>query len=456
MWRRSQFGPGACALAALALAGCGSVCQRPPAAMADRKSAQQPHVAVAIPLETANRWIAAKVPSLREVTLPVPQLSALLPQIGKLSARVRGAELLPSDGEGALLGMTLEVRHEDVALVEMTARARLLPTVKGWQVVLALRPADIEAIKPQLAPGARQRIEEALLRRLPEIVRRFVPPGQVAPIADALVSYLGARAYPLIRKALLSRLGDATSLSFDLPRIPLARARVRSLTDPLPHLLIEIQTPLPVRRGLLTYRVKDPRLVQITLAGSAVAELGNCAMVSGLLPQRYDGKLKPAPRGEHWPRFDWYGGNARPLKIFVTKTSKPCMTMRIGARPRVGVVRGKLVVGVVDGAVEQLQGSALVKLGAWLKDVGERPVAFSKKLVSQLVVRVGAETLAFEVRDAAVTEGMFVFGVRIDAVQTPAKRPAATQPSAGAKERAQQPTAAKKPPAPFEMVCWPR
>lgn len=379
--------------------GCANVCKIPAAATA-RPATTHPHVLVLMPLATLERELTAELQHIGPQRLPLPPAMRLLPGMSALSVVVRDIRLRPNEGEGLKLRALLELHREGRSLTQAQATVLLRPRLEAGKLILALRPADLQALRVELSAEEKAKLERELKRVLPAPLRRLVS-------AEEILRLLAADGYALLRRTLLRRVGELGRFEVALPDVPLQRAKLTSHARPLPHLRLALFTSLPVRRGWQTPLHPHSAHTRIALAGSALAEIGNDAMQRGLLPRRYDGSLRPKKNGGTIPRYDWRADQPRPLKLRIHKVSTPCAQVVLGAKLDVRRHGKRLEVGIHEGRIEEVHGAPLTRLWIWMRQLWQGPVDKTREMASGAMLTLGGRTLAVQIEDAkASAEGL--------------------------------------------------
>jgi len=366
-----------------------------------------------VPLATLQRELDAELAHLGPQALPMPPAARLVPGLGGLSVVLQRAMLLPAEGPGLRLRATLSLREGSRELTAAHTQVLLRPRLEGAQLVLAVRPADLERLSIELAPAAHEQISDVLKKKLPAPLRRLIPRGRLLEVSQQLLAMLTADGYKLLRGTLFQRLGEVGRLKLKLPELPLERAIFTSYAKPLPHLRLAVFTSLPVRRGWRSPLPPHPSWVRFAVSGSALAEIGNDAMRRGLVPQRYDSRLRPQAAGDHLPAYDWRAADARPLKLIVTKTSSPCARVVLGAKARLRREGEQVLVGISDGRIERVQGAPLTRAVVWLRQLWKAPVEKTRRLALGLELRLGGRRLALEVQQAQGHSEGLVLGLAV-------------------------------------------
>jgi hypothetical protein len=368
------------------------------------------HATIFLPFGVANRLMERRLAAVKPLGAPI----ALPGPVGKLIGSVRLAPrkitLGPAPEDRLGVRLAVDFLSGEKSLFTVTTDLQLRPevdTAKGLLVV-GLRADDLKAVKIDLGPDAGERLAAELRSRLPSFASSVLSQGDVASMAKAAIDLLAGQLGTLLAQSrLLSPLGEIVRFTVEIPLVPVARLSLRSLRQ---HdgLLVGITTALPVADGVsmdgdLSTNHED---VYLRLSGDALAELGNWALTSGLLPRRYDEQMHPKEDGDFTPGLRWIAG-PRPFKLFAWRLKKPCLRTRIGAEPIVAIKHDKLEVGFDEGVLEEVEGAALVQARVWMKRIGADAIHLSRKTVSSASISIAGAPLVVAVRNAFYRSNTF-------------------------------------------------
>lgn len=392
-------------LAAL-VAGCGSRCKdvasaraqvvaRPPVAEAG------PDVRLTLPLARANELIAAVLQATPvEAALEVP--AGLPLAVPALVATVREVRLVPGTPGRVRAALRLEVRERGAAheLTTLALVAEVAPAIERpegsdgpVELTIGIAADNLVAVTPELGPGARGKLGEVILRRLPPSAQAVVPRALVEEVGATVASHLVDAGFRALRATLLTRIGELTRVHVRLPEVPVTEVVVSSMAAPAAALIVELTTGLPVRRRL---GPPGPRSEDVTveLSGTAVAELANWAVDAGLAPRWYSRSLEPTPDGEFRPRFDYVAEErAHPFKVYVFQERGGCSYFRVGVRATLALRGDQLVVTALDRQLERRRASPIIEVAAWAKYFITGSIDRSKRLAAHTRVTVGPHVL---------------------------------------------------------------
>ncbi len=368
-----------------------------------------PHMRVVIPYSLLDRLIARRLSKLEPFALAPPVVGLIVPALRRLRVVAKKLSLRPAAEGQVGFAVELVLRGGEQDWLKLRVKARIRPEVVDGAIVIGLRADDLRRVEPELGPAPRKAIANALRETLPAALLDSLSEEDLADLAATLIEYLSAEGYEALRDGLLKDLGEIAKLRLALPRLPIDALEVRSMLEPSPRLVVDVQSSLAVHTGLpadsglgVIGDGGSPRALRVYMSGSMVAELGNWAIDNGQLPPRYDSDLEPDPKGHFRPRFDWLAGDERPMKIHVVSTEPQCVQLRIGARPRLRFVGQDLVFHLDDGQIEQVTGTWIVQLGVQFKRLGKGPMAFSKQRAKSMSLSLSGQELELDAVDALI------------------------------------------------------
>jgi hypothetical protein len=390
-------------------------------------------VRVTVPYAHANGVIAgllAQEPV--SVTLEPPDLIVIPRFQTSLTATAREVHLKPGTEGRARFQSTLEIRENDQLVTELEVTLEVKPELvrgeTGAHLVIGFGPQNLVSLEPKLGPGASKTLRDTATRWVPERLKGKLSGFALDAAARTLGKELTGAGWELLRGTLMKKLGDLTRMKLRLPDVPIARHQIRSTADVM---MVEIETDLPVRRGLPAVGTPAIDEVGVEISGSAAAELANWAIDHGRAPQRYNRSLKPNPGGEFAPRFDYIAEDARhPLKVYSFQQRGGCSYHKVGVRAAIAVDGDRLKATAVDRDLEAQNANPVIELGAWTQYFLTGWIDRSKQVAAHTRLGFGNRTLDTRVTRAAITEGVLRFALRFEAPTIPAG-PSARRSSSG-------------------------
>jgi len=403
-------------------AACSSMCKEMAADrqafFARRATSSRPHATIFVPFAVADRLIARRLAALRPVGSPI----TLPGRIGRFLGSVRLAprRLTLRAAPDDRLGLRLEVAvlAGEVPLVDLSLELDLRPELDAARGLLsvAVRASDLRQVRPTIPAGAAERLAAVVRSQLPSLARSVVSQEEIAALArtsiDHLAGHLGSL---LVDSGLVSSLGELTRFTVEIPIVPIARLSLHSVPQGGGGLLVGIHTRLPAAAGVDTAARadQDAQAVHVRLSADALAELGNLALVSGLVPRRYDEKMRPTKDGDFTPGLRWVAGT-RPFKTFAWRLRGPCLRARIGADPSITVAGGLLAVGIEHGEVEAVRGAALVRARVWMKRWGADAIRFTRHTIASARISIAGRRLTGRIQRASYRDGEFALDLVAD------------------------------------------
>ena len=402
--------------AVLLQAACASMCEE---LAADRRAffarrpgtATAPHATVLVPFAVADRLIERRLRALQPVGSPVRLPGRIGTFLGSVRLAPRRLTMRPAPDDRLGLRLEVDVLAGEASLLSLTMDLDVRPELDPGQgrLRVAVRADDLRKVRPTLHPHAAQGLAAEIRSRLPSVARAVVSQDEVAALARTSIDYLaGHLGSLLVDSGLLGSLGEITDFTVEMPIVPVSRLSLRSVRQGGGGLLIGVFADLPVRAGVITsgVTVRDRRVVEVRLSADALAELGNRALMTGLIPRRYDDQMRPKKDGDFTPGLRWVAG-PRPFKIFAWRVKSPCLRARIGADPKVTVTDGRLTVGIEHGEVEEVRGAALVRARVWMKRIGADAIRFTRRTVASARISIAGVPLSGRIERAAYRDGTF-------------------------------------------------
>lgn len=422
--RRSRHRAAAAALLAgfLLQAACSSMCEEMAADrkafFARRATSPAPHATVLVPFAVADRLIARRLAALRPVGSPITLPGRIGGFLGSIRLAPRRLTLRPAPDDRLGLRLVVDVLSGDSSLLALTLDLDVRPELgaDGGTLLVALRADDLRSVRPTLAPDAADRLATEVRSRLPSLAKAVVSRDQIAALArssiDHLAGHLGAL---LVDSGLVASLGEITRLTVDIPVVPVSRLSLHSVRAGGGALVVGIFTDLPAAAGvpITADAPGDPRSVHLRLSADALAELGNRALVTGLVPRRYDDQMHPKKDGDFTPGLAWRAG-PRPLKILAWRLRSPCLRLQIGADPRLTVAGGRLTVGIEHGRVEAVRGGALVGARVWMKRIGADAIRFTRHTIASARISIAGTPVTGRIQQAIYRDGEFAIDLAVE------------------------------------------
>lgn len=351
----------------LALAsGCAQQCKQ---IQADRlafesrqvEPATAPHLSVVIPQKLIDQAISAGIQKIAPKDVPVPGLGQLAQYI---SAALRIAPdrmaVQRLDNGRYQVSMDLDVKMGGTSLFKLAAATETEPTAdpKSGVVQLALRPDAIQAVTPAVPEDAGVKLADALMGKLPAVAKRLIPAATVRQIAQGAVQQLVTSGFDVVRREILSPMGELARFRFEMPNLPLASL---ALVNANGALRIDARTTLPVRAGLaapalnaqLASQASDA--IEVRFATQTLVELVNHAMGTGALPANYGIDGAADQNGTVKAALAWADG-AAPLKVDIWQPTGICLKARVAAKPILSFGDGGLNIGIENASIESVEG----------------------------------------------------------------------------------------------------
>lgn len=404
-------------LALVVTSGCGNRCkdvEHARAALAHHGTANRgADVRVTVPYDQANGVIAGLLAQEPVTMTLAPPALRLFPVDLEPVAIVREAVLQKDSAADKIrLATRFEIREGDTVITDVFAVIEVQPVIVNNRLVIGFGPQNLVRVKPTLGPEAKQTLGRTVDRWVPERLRSKIPKLALDAAAKQLGVELTETAWDALRGSLLKKLGEVTRVQLRLPEVPIAKHHVTSTPQ---GLVVDLETTLPVRRGLAPSAPVVGPDVGVRISASAAAELANWALDQGHAPQRYSRSLKPSATGEYQPRFDYLAEDrAHPLKVYSFQRNG-CAYHRVGVRGVIALEGDTLKATVLDRDLEAQSANPVIELGAWAQYFFTGWVDRSKRVAAHTQLAVGNRTLSTRVTKAAIDADELVFELRLEA-----------------------------------------
>lgn len=375
-------------------------------------------VRVTVPYAHANAVLAGLLAQQPvTATLEAPDLIVIPRVRTALTATAREVVLQPGTADRIRFHTVLEIRETDRLVTELSAvlevEPRLVRSDTGAELVVGFGPQHLVHLAPTLPESASQTLRETAARWVPERLKSKLPAIALDAAARTLGKQLTERGWELLRGTLMKKLGELTRMTLRLPDVPIARHAIRSTTNTL---IVELETDLPVRRGLGPSAPHTSAEVGVELSGSTAAELANWALDRGHAPARYTRNLKPRSDGEFTPRFDYLVEDARhPLKVYSFQERGGCSYHKVGVRAVIAVEGDRLRATALDRDLEAQSANPLIELGAWTQYFLTGWIDRSRRVAAHTRIGFGPRTVETRVTAAEITSGELRFSLRFAA-----------------------------------------
>lgn len=390
-------------LLAAALAGCGT-CQQVTAhrdafrtEMNAPPAGNAPHIRLHIPDRLVDDWTRSALGKLPEVPFELPGLGDLSRYVDRMGFAPKRLRVALDRDDAARFDLDLDIKSGGRALfgLQMGAVAPVIYDPKRGTLQIALRADLFEKVAPRLDDGALDRLTGALLSPVPSMLRSALRPT-AQRVAREGVEWVTRQAYSLLRRQVLTPLGEVARFEFALPDVPLQGL---ALTSEQGQWVVDARLPFSAA-GLPGKPAAAGESMSMAISTHALAHLGNWAMSRGEIPARYTREGKATDGGEFEAGFGWQSGQ-RPLKVHMWTAEVPqtgiCLHARAGADPKVAFQKGKLNVGFENGTIEELTGPPLISNALGLMGISTEAFAFTKTIATKTRLKFGSSKVGVEV-----------------------------------------------------------
>lgn len=385
-----------CLGTALLLLGCGA-CQQVAAhrqAFNEARQAQSApgtaHIRLDIPQSMIDGWVDQTLNALPSAPFDLPGLGDLSRYVDRMGLDPRQMRVSISKDEAARFDLDLDIKMGNRALfgLQMAAVAPVTYNKAKNQLEISLRADMFEKIAPRLDDGAADKLTRALLHPVPSALRGVLRPT-AQQVARQGVDMLTREAYRIVRRSVLTPLGELGRFSVSMPDVPLAGLTLTSAADRW-----SVSARLPMAAAGLRAAGAAPTgsTLRMAVSTDALVALGNWAISQGKLPSRYTREGKATADGEFEAGFGWQSG-PRPLKVNFWTAEVPqtgiCLHAAAGADPSVRLNQGKLEVGFENGQIESVIGPPLLSNALDLLGVSSQAFEFTKSVATKAEFKLG-------------------------------------------------------------------
>ncbi len=412
------------ALLAALLAGCGA-CQKVSSSRQSFLEAQQgdpadgrPHLSIEIPDALLKGWLDRAVAALPGVNFQVPGLGDVAKYAGNFTFDARSLRVAVDRDDAARFDLDLDVKRGDSTLfgMQLAAAAPIQFDPKKRTMRIALRADLFEKVQPRIDDDAVRKLTDALYGQVPSAARLVLKRSTVERYARQGIEALARETYGLVRRQLLTPLGELASFTVQLPDVPLAGIGLAAAKG---GWRLDARTTL-ASRGLAPASQVGVRgdMVRVAISADTVAHLGNWAIARGALPGRYTKDGKAAANGEFEAGFAWDAGQ-RPLKALMwthqaqSKQDGLCVHARAGAEPVVSLDRGKLKVGFENGQIEEVVGPPLLSVALDIMGVTEKVFDFTKTVATGTELKLGRGSYSVELSQVGLRQNVFSLDLKV-------------------------------------------
>ncbi len=414
-----------CLLAlALGLSACGA-CQKVSSSRQTFLEAQQggessggPHLSVEIPDALIRSWLDGAIRSLPGVSFDLPGLGDVGRYAGKFDFKARSLTVAIDRDDAARFDLDLDVKRGGSTLfgMRLAAAAPIVFDTQKGTMRIALRADLFEKVEPRIDDAAVGRLTDALYALVPSPARLVLSKSAVRRYATAGVEALARQTYGLIRRQLLTPLGEVAQFTVKMPAVPIAALSLSSVRG---GWRVAARTTLAAQGLRLPAQIgAGADTVRVMISADTVAKLGNWAIARGDLPARYSRDGKADAKGELDGGMAWEGG-ARPLKALVwthapeARQDGLCIAARAGADPVVSLDKGKLKVGFDNGQIEEVVGPPLLSVALDILGITEKVFDYTKTVATGTRLSLGKGSYAVELSRVALKSDAFTLDLKV-------------------------------------------
>lgn len=409
-----------CLGTALLMLGCGA-CQQVAAhrqAFTEAQLAESKpgtaHIRLDIPKTMIDGWANQALSALPSVPFDLPGLGDLSRYVDRMGLDPRRMRVSVSKDEAARFDLDLDIKMGNRALfgLKLAAVAPVTYNKAKNRLEISLRADMFEKIAPRLDNDATDKLTQALLNPVPSALRRVLRPT-AQQVARRGVEMLTREAYRIVRRSVLTPLGELGRFSVSMPDVPIAGLSLTSAADRW-----SVAARLPMAAAGLRSAGKAPsgNTLRMAVSTDALVALGNWAMGQGKIPSRYTREGKATDSGEFEAGFAWQSGQ-RPLKVNFWTAEVPqtgiCLHATAGADPSLRLAKGKLEVGFQNGQIEAVTGPPLLSNALDLLGVSSRAFEFTKSVATKAEFKLGKNKQQVALRALSLSGDMVTFDLSV-------------------------------------------
>ena len=341
----------------------------------------------------------------------MPGLGDLGQYIGRLSLDPKDISIDIDRKQAIQLSLLLNVQYNRKGLFDLrlTAEAPVKYDEKTGIMQVIVRHDLFKTVEPVPSKNAVNALAKALRGELPRLARPLFPMSTVKVGARRAISALTKDVYRLIRRDVLTPMGELVRFRFQLPKVPIERVSLRS--DPHGW-AIGIRTTLPGDgiRGPL--KGVPGRRIRVSVSTPMLASLGNWGMSTGALPSTFDDKGKAKKNGPYVAALGWRK-NARPMQVQLwtraPETAGLCIYARAAGIPSIKLAKKRLKISFDKGRIEDIDGPPLISSAAALLGISRRSFGFTKNLALQNEIRLGSKAVGLTLKSARLDPQVLEF-----------------------------------------------
>ena len=231
-----MFSPKAlCMLAVLGVVGCGG-CPQVKQHRQDFLTQQQvvptshrqhPHILLEIPRTLIDRTLDKTLKALPSVGFNLKGLGEVGRFMERLSIKAKDIRMELDRVKDARLLLDLDVRYGRRVLfgVHLAARAPVEYNTKTGIMRIIIRHDLFEKVEPRIDREAIGQVTSSITGKMPGFTKALIPQSLVRKYAKKGIQYLTRDLYGLIRKEILTPMGEMTRFSFTLRKYRCEKSR---------------------------------------------------------------------------------------------------------------------------------------------------------------------------------------------------------------------------------------
>lgn len=399
------------------LTGCGA-CQRVAAhraafleAQKDIVSDREHQIILQIPKSLIDSTVKSAERKVSAVSFRMPGLGDLSRYVGRLSLDPKDISVDVDRKQAIRLSVLLNVKYNRRGLFDLrlTAEAPVKYNEKTGVMEIVVRHDLFKTVEPVPSKNAVNSLAKALRSELPRLARPLFPLSAVKTGARRAIAALSRDVYGLIRRDVLTPMGEMVRFRFQLPKIPIERVSLRSGAH---GWAIGLRTSLPGDGIQASLQSVPSRRVRVSVSTPMLASLGNWGMSTGALPSTFDQKGKARKDGPYVAALGWRK-DTRPMQVQLwtraPETAGLCIYARAAGTPGIKLARKRLKISFEKAQIEALDGPPLLNSAAAILGISRRSFGFTKELALQNEIRLGSQSLGLTLKSASIDSEVLQF-----------------------------------------------
>ena len=323
------------------------------------------------------------------------------------------------NGDQGILKVTIAalIKQQEILKLKLSGESPLKLDLKARKIKLQVRADQFKRASLRLGDGAEKALRRAIRKQIPRELRGLLPKKRLLRFVKKTLKVISDEGYPIIRKNILSPLGEVAKLEWALPDYPITKMEVKVSDEAWRiGLWTNIKADGLGAKAMSLGVDQEGRGARLVISAPWLAAAGNWAMKKGKLPSRFNRKGEPTSNGSAVATMTWNSKKRvkRPLKIHLwageQKALNLCLYARAGVDPDLKVKAGKLSIKT-ESKLERVEGSKLAKMAVNLSGIGERTLKWHHEAASLSSMKVGGSSMPLTWLDVALNRDYLSVGL---------------------------------------------